>query len=136
MERNAGRAERYCEHCAAGKKIKIMEAEICPDHIHMLIEIPPKVAVSSFMGYLKGKSSRMIHERFPELRYQYRNREFWCRGYYVDTAGKNAKKISEYIKHQLEEDQAGERLTMGNFQARLRAAGNSPSRLAERINAA
>ncbi|SFI94675.1 Transposase IS200 like [Ruminococcaceae bacterium D5] len=136
MERNAGRSERYCEHCAAGKKIKIMEAEICPDHIHMLIEIPPKVAVSSFMGYLKGKSSRMIHERFPELRYQYRNREFWCRGYYVDTAGKNAKKISEYIKHQLEEDQAGERLTMGNFQARLRAAGNSPSRLAERINAA
>lgn len=113
-----------------------MEAEICPDHIHMLIEIPPKVAVSSFMGYLKGKSSRMIHERFPELRYQCRNREFWCRGYYVDTAGKNAKKISEYIKHQLEEDQAGERLTMGNFQARLRAAGNSPSRLAERINAA
>ncbi len=136
MERNAGRSERYCEHCAAGKKIKIMEAEICPDHIHMLIEIPPRVAVSSFMGYLKGKSSRMIHERFPELRYQYRNREFWCRGYYVDTAGKNAKKISEYIKHQLEEDQAGERLTMGNFQARLRAAGNSPSRLAERINAA
>ena len=136
MERNAGRSERYCEHCAAGKKIKIMEAEICPDHIHMLIEIPPKVAVSSFMGYLKGKSSRMIHERFPELRYQYRNREFWCRGYYVDTAGKNAKKISEYIKHQLEEDQAGERLTIGNFQARLRAAGNSPSRLAERINAA
>lgn len=93
MERNAGRSERYCEHCAAGKKIKIMEAEICPDHIHMLIEIPSKVAVSSFMGYLKGKSSRMIHERFPELRYQYRNREFWCRGYYVDTAGKNAKKI-------------------------------------------
>ena len=136
MERNAGRSERYCEHCATGKKIKIMEAEICPDHIHMLIEIPPKVAVSSFMGYLKGKSSRMIHERFPELRYQYRNREFWCRGYYVDTAGKNAKKISEYIKHKLEEDQAGERLTMGNFQARLRAAGNSPSRLAERINAA
>ncbi|GKH50545.1 hypothetical protein CE91St46_16560 [Eubacteriales bacterium] len=78
----------------------------------------------------------MIHERFPELRYQYRNREFCCRGYYVDTAGKNAQKISGYIKHQLEEDQAGERLTMGNFQARLRAAGSSPSRLAERINAA
>ena len=81
------------------KKIKIMEAEICPDHIHMLIEIPPKVAVSSFMGYLKGKSSRMIHERFPELRYQYRNREFWCRGYYVDTAGKNAKKILLSLIH-------------------------------------
>ena len=98
----------------------------------MLIEILSKVAVSSFVGYLKGKSSRMIHERFPELRYQYRNREFCC----VDTAGKNAQKISGYIKHQLEEDQAGERLTMGNFQARLRAAGSSPSRLAERINAA
>ena len=123
---------KLCEQ----KGVTIIEAQACPDHIHMLIEIPPKVAVSSFMGYLKGKSSRMIHERFPELRYQYRNREFWCRGYYVDTAGKNAKKISEYIKHQLEEDQAGERLTMGNFQARLRAAGNSPSRLAERINAA
>lgn len=78
-------------------------------------EIPPKVAVSSFMGYLKGKSSLMIYEKFPELRYKYRNREFWCRGYYVDTAGKNAKKIAEYIQHQLDEDKAGEQLTMGNF---------------------
>ena len=63
----------------------------------MLVEIPPKVAVPSFMGYLKGKSSLMIYEKFPELRYKYRNREFWCRRYYVDTAGKNAKKIAEYI---------------------------------------
>ena len=78
----------------------------------MLIEIPPKVAVSSFMGYLKGKSSRMIHERFPELRYQYRNREVWWRGYYVDTAGKNAGRIAEYIKNQLKEDELGEQLTM------------------------
>ena len=68
-----------------------------------------------FMGYLKGKSSLMIYEKYPELRYKYRNREFWCRGYYVDTAGKNAKKIEEYIRHQLDEDKAGEQLTMGNF---------------------
>lgn len=97
------------------KKIRIIEAEVCPDHVHMLVEIPPQVAISSFMGYLKGKSSLMIYERYPELRYKYRNREFWCRGYYVDTAGKNAKKIEEYIRHQLDEDKAGEQLTMGNF---------------------
>ena len=96
-------------------KVKIIEADACPDHIHMLVEIPPKVAVSSFMGYLKGKSSLMICEKFPELRYKYRDREFWCRGYYVDTAGKNAKKIAEYIQQQLEEDKAGEQMTMGNF---------------------
>lgn len=65
------------------KKIRIVEAEVCPDHVHMLVEIPPKVAVSSFMGYLKGKSSLMIYEKSPELRYKYRNREFWCRGYYL-----------------------------------------------------
>lgn len=97
------------------KKVKIVEAEVCPDHIHMLMEISPKVAVSSFMGYLKGKRSLMIYEKFPELRYKYRNREFWCRGYYVDTAGKNANRIAEYIKRQLEEDRAGEQLTMGNY---------------------
>ena len=94
------------------KGIAIIEAEICPDHVHMLLEIPPKVAVSSFMGYLKGKSSLMLYEQFPELKFKYRNREFWCRGYYEDTAGKNAKKIQEYIKNQLEEDQEGEQLTM------------------------
>lgn len=97
------------------KKIKIVEAEVCPDHVHMLVEIPPKYSVSSFVGFLKGKSSLMIYERFPELKYKYRNREFWCRGYYVDTAGKNTKRIAEYIKHQLDEDQAAEQMTMGNF---------------------
>ena len=71
-----------------------MEAEVCPDHIHMLVEIPPKYSVSSFMGYLKGKSSLMLYEKFPELKFKYRNREFWCRGYYVDTAGKNDKEDS------------------------------------------
>ena len=97
------------------KSVRIIEAEVYPDHIHILVEIPPKVAVSSFMGYLKGKSSLMIYEQFPELKYKYRNREFWCRGYYVDTAGKNAKKIQEYIQQQYEKDKAGEQLTMPNF---------------------
>ena len=97
------------------KNVEIVEAEVCKDHVHMLVMIPPKIAVSSFMGYLKGKSSLMIYEKYPELKYKYRNREFWCRGYYVDTVGKNAKKIEEYIKHQLDEDQAGEQMTMGNI---------------------
>lgn len=97
------------------KKVNIIEAEVCPDHIHMLVDIPPKYAVSSFMGYLKGKSSLMIYEKYPELKYKYRNREFWCRGDYVDTEGKNAEKIGEYIRRQLEEEQAGEQLTMENY---------------------
>ena len=95
--------------------MKIIEAEVCPDHIHMLVEISPKYSVSSFMGCLKGKSSLMIYEKYPELKHKYRNREFWCRGYCVDTAGKNAKKIEECIWRQLEEDKAGEQLTMGNI---------------------
>ena len=78
----------------------------------MLVEIPPKMAVSSFMGYLKGKSSTMIYEQFGELKYKYRNREFWCKGYYVDTAGKNASRIAEYIQNQLKEDELGEQLTI------------------------
>ena len=94
------------------KGVKIVEAELCPDHIHMLVEIPPKIAVSSFVGYLKGKSTTMIFEQFPELKYKYRNREFWCKGYYVDTVGKNQRRIAEYIKHQLDEDQLGEQLSI------------------------
>ena len=82
------------------------------DHVHMLVSIPPKVSVSGFMGYLKGKSSIMIYEQFGDLKFKYRNREFWCRGYYVDTVGKDKKKIAEYIKHQLDEDQLGEQMTM------------------------
>lgn len=97
------------------KGVNIIEAECCPDHIHMLIEIPPKMSVASFMGYLKGKSSLMIYEQFGELKYKYRNREFWCRGYYVDTAGKNAKAIAEYIKHQLDEDKIQDQITMKEF---------------------
>ena len=94
------------------KGVRIIEAECCPDHIHMPVEIPPHLSVASFMGYLKGKSSLMLYEQFPELKFKYRNREFWCRGYYVDTAGKNAKKIQEYIRTQYEIDQQGEQLTM------------------------
>ena len=78
----------------------------------MLVEILPKVSVSGFVGYLKGKSSLMIYEKYKSLQFKYRNREFWCRGYYVDTAGKNAVKIANYIKHQLDEDKFGDQLTM------------------------
>ena len=94
------------------KGINIIEAEVCPDHIHMLVEIPPKISVSSFMGYLKGKSSTILYEKYSELKFKYRNREFWCKGYYVDTVGKNKAKIAEYIRKQLEEDKIGEQLTM------------------------
>jgi putative transposase len=89
-----------------------METEVCPDHVHMLIKIPPKVSISSFMGYLKGKSSLMIYEKWGNLKYKYRNREFWCRGYYVDTAGKDDKKIQQYIQNQLKEDQLAVQLSI------------------------
>ena len=91
-----------------------MEAKVCPDHVHMLLEIPPKMSISSFMGFLKGKSSLMIYEKWGNLKFKYRNREFWFRGYYVDTARKNAVKIKEYIKNQLKEDELGEQLTFSN----------------------
>ena len=92
------------------KKVNIIEAEACPDHIHLFVEIPPKISISSFMGYLKGKSSTMLYEQFGELKYKFRNREFWCRGYYVDTVGKNESRIAEYIRNQLHEDELGEQL--------------------------
>lgn len=92
--------------------MNIIEGEACPDHIHMLLKIPPKYSVSSFMGYLKGKSSQMIYEKWGNIKYKYRSREFWCRGYYVDTVGKNSKKIQEYIKNQLDEDKIAEQLEL------------------------
>ena len=92
------------------KGVNIVEAEICKDHVHMLLEIPPKMSVSSFVGYLKGKSSLMIYERWGNLKFKYRNREFWCKGYYVDTVGKNTTAIKEYIANQLAEDKLGEQL--------------------------
>ena len=94
------------------KGIEIIEAEACPDHIHMLVRIPPKYSVSEIMGYLKGKSSLMIFEKHANLKYKYGNRHFWCRGYYVDTVGKNGSRIAEYIKHQLDEDRLGDQLRM------------------------
>ena len=94
------------------KGITIIEAEVCSDHIHMLIEIPPKNSVANVMGFLKGKSSIMIYSKWGNMRYKYRNREFWCRGYYVDTVGKNTKKIKEYIANQLKEDKISDQLTI------------------------
>ena len=97
------------------KKVKIIEAEVCPDHIHMLVSIPPKYSVSEIMGYLKGKSSLMIFDRFANMKYRYGNRQFWCRGYYVDTVGRNKKAIEEYIRNQLAEDKQYEQLTMNEL---------------------
>jgi putative transposase len=87
------------------KGVPLLEGEVCPDHVHILVAIPPKMSVSGFVGYLKGKSSLIIYQKWGNLKFKYRNREFWCRGYYVDTVGKNTKKIAEYIKNQLKEDQ-------------------------------
>ena len=97
------------------KGVEIIEATACPDHIHMLVSIPPKLSVSSFMGYLKGKSSLMIFDRHANLKYRYGNRQFWCRGYYVDTVGRNKKVIQEYIKNQLQEDILHDQMTMKEF---------------------
>ena len=94
------------------KGIEIIEAELCPDHIHMLVSIPPKYSVSEIMGYLKGKSSLMIFDRFANLKYRYGNRRFWCRGYYVDTVGRNQKRIAEYIRAQLSEDKVVDEMSL------------------------
>ena len=93
------------------KGVKIITAEVCPDHVHMLVEIPPKMTVSGFMGFLKGKSSIMIYQKWGNMKYKYRNRSFWCRGYYVDTVGKNTKAIDAYISNQLKEDRLNGQLT-------------------------
>lgn len=95
--------------------IEIIEAEACPDHIHMLVEVPPKYSVSSFMGYLKSKSTLMIFDRHAHLKYKYGNRKFWARGYYVDTVGKNEKRIKEYIQQQLSEDKLSDQISMKEY---------------------
>ncbi len=97
------------------KGVEIIEASASREHIHMLVSIPPKISVSSFVGYLKGKSSLMIFDRHAQLKYRYGNRKFWCRGYYVDTVGRNKKKIQEYIQNQLEEDVATDQLTLMEY---------------------
>ena len=97
------------------KNVTIEEGELCPDHIHMLVSIPPSMSVSQFMGYLKGKSSLIIFDRHANLKYKYGNRRFWCRGYYVDTVGRNRKVIAEYIRNQLVEDMAADKLVQGEL---------------------
>ena len=97
------------------KSVEIIEAECCPDHIHMLVSIPPHLSVSQFMGYLKSKSSLMIFDRHANLKYKYGNRHFWCRGYYVDTIGKNPKIIAEYIRNQLEDDYAKDQISIKEY---------------------
>ena len=94
------------------KEVFIHEAEVCPDNIYMLVSIPPKLSVSGFMGHLKGKSSILIYQRYANMKFKYRNREFWCRGYYVDTVGKNKKVMAEYIANQLKEDREIEQMTI------------------------
>ena len=102
---------KLCEY----KGVEIIEAEACKDHIHMLVSIPPKYSVSQFMGYLKGKSSLMIFEKYANLKYKYGNRHFWCRGYYVSTVGKNKKAIAEYIRNQLQEDYADDQMSIKEY---------------------
>ena len=97
------------------KGVKIVEAEVCPDHIHMLVEIPPHLSVASFMGYLKSKSSLMIFDKHANLKYKYGNRHFWCRGYYVDTVGKYEGAIKDYIRNQLQDDIANDQLSLKEF---------------------
>ena len=97
------------------KCVEIIEAELCLDHVHMLVSIPPKYSVSQIMGYLKGKSSLMIFDRHANLKYKYGNRHFWARGYYVDTVGRNKKQVQEYIKHQLDEDQIADQMSLKEY---------------------
>ena len=102
---------KLCEQ----KGIEIIEAELCPDHIHMLVKIPPKYSVASIMGYLKGKSRLMIFDKHANLKYRYGNRNFQCRGYYVDSVGKNTKAIQEYIRNQLQEDIANDQMSLKEY---------------------
>ena len=102
---------KLCEQ----KGVEIIEAEACKDHIHLLVSIPPYLSVAQFMGYLKGKSSLMIFDRHANLKYKYGNRHFWCRGYYVDTVGRNKRVIEEYIKNQLEEDFASDQVSLKEY---------------------
>ena len=97
------------------KGVEILEAEACPDHIHMLVSIPPSLSVAAFVGCLKGKSSLMIFDRHANLKYKYGNRHFWCRGYYVDTVGRNKTAIAEYIRNQLQEDIANEQISFKEY---------------------
>ena len=102
---------KLCEQ----KGVEIIEAELCPDHVHMLVAIPPSMSVSAFVGYLKGKSALMIFDRHANLKYKYGNRHFWCRGYYADTVGRNKNAIAEYIRNQLQNDIADDQISMKEY---------------------
>ena len=102
---------KLCEY----KQVEILDAEACKDRIHMLVSIPPKYSVSQIMGYLKGKSSLMIFEKYANMKYKYGNRHFWCRGYYVDTVGRNKKAIAEYIRNQLQEDISYDQMSLVEY---------------------
>ena len=97
------------------KEVEIIEAECCPDHVHMLVKIPPKYSVSQILGYLKGKSSLMIFDRHANLKYKYGSRHFWCMGYYVDTVGKNSKRIEEYVRNQLQDDITTDKISLKEY---------------------
>ena len=102
---------KLCEQ----KDVEIIEAEACPDHIHMLVSIPPHISIAQFMGYLKGKSTLIIFDRHANLKYKYGSRSFWARGYYVDTVGRNKKVIAEYIRNQLEEDAMEDQISIKEY---------------------
>lgn len=102
------------------QEVKIIEAEVCPDHVHMFVEIPPKLSVSKYMGILKGKSSLIIFQRWSNLKYKFGQRSFWCRGYYVDTVGKNAKRIAEYVRNQLQEDMMYDQISIKEYKGAVK----------------
>ena len=116
---------KLCEY----KGVEIIEAEVCKDHIHMLVSIPPKYSVAQIMGYLKGKSSLMIFEKYANLKYKYGNRNFWCRGYYVDTVGRNKKVIEQYIRNQLQQDYEEEQLSIKEYVDPFTGEGVFPEKL-------
>ena len=106
------------------KKVEIIEAEACPNHIHMLVSIPPYLSIAQFVGFLKSKSTLMIFDRHANLKYKYGSRSFWCRGYYVDTVGKNERIIQEYIKNQLQEDSMNDQISMKEYIAPFTGSKN------------
>ena len=109
---------KLCEY----KGVEIIEAEACKDHIHMLVSIPPKYSVSQIMGYLKGKSSLMIYEKYANMKYKYGNRHFWCRGYCVSTVGLNKRAVEQYIRNQLQEDYENDQMSIKEFITRSRVS--------------
>ena len=115
VEQLRSRGLNLCSCCLESLDVEMIEAEACVDHIHMLVSIPPHISISQFMGYLKGKSLLMIFDRHANLKYKYGSRHFWCRGYYVDTVGRNKKVIAEHVRNQLEEDNATDQISFKEY---------------------